>query len=127
MEERIEKAYEARPKTWVYNCTILAIVVILMIWSATSMETSGTTTDGGKIALNILSGIFHPDTKLLLISRSRVYRIFFSRRSVSRSSAQWSAPSSVSRLHSLQRRILYRSQSPLWDGSSSWQSVRFRL
>lgn len=65
MEERIEKAYEARPKTWVYNCTILAIVVILMIWSATSMETSGTTTDGGKIALNILSGIFHPDTKLL--------------------------------------------------------------
>jgi phosphonate transport system permease protein len=65
MEERIEKAYEARPKTWVYNCTILVIVVILMIWSATSMETSGTTTDGGKIALNILSGIFHPDTKLL--------------------------------------------------------------
>jgi len=35
------------------------------VWSATAVETSGTTQNGGKIALNILSGIFHPDTGLL--------------------------------------------------------------
>jgi phosphonate transport system permease protein len=41
------------------------IVTALIVWSATAVETSGTTQNGGKIALNILSGIFHPDTGLL--------------------------------------------------------------
>ncbi|SFK87728.1 phosphonate transport system permease protein [Lachnospiraceae bacterium KH1T2] len=65
MNERIKKAYEARPKNWVFELILAVIVVGLMVWSATAVETSGTNQNGAKIALNILSGIFHPDTKLL--------------------------------------------------------------
>lgn len=65
MNERIEKAYESRPKSWIYNLAIGVIVVGLLIWSGTAVETSGTNQNGMKIAMNILSGIFHPDTKLL--------------------------------------------------------------
>lgn len=65
MNERIEKAYESRPKSWIYNLAIGVIVVGLLIWSGTAVETSGTNQNGTKIAMNILSGIFHPDTKLL--------------------------------------------------------------
>lgn len=65
MKERIEKAYESRPKNWIFELAIAVVVVGLVIWSATGVETSGTTQSGEKIALNILSGIFHPDTKLL--------------------------------------------------------------
>ena len=41
------------------------MVVALLVWSGTAVETAGTTQSGAKIALNILSGIFHPDTGLL--------------------------------------------------------------
>ena len=65
MNERIEKAYSQRPKRWVFELSVAVIVTALIVWSATAVETSGTTQNGGKIALNILSGIFHPDTGLL--------------------------------------------------------------
>ena len=65
MNERIEKAYAQRPKRWVFELSVAVIVTALIVWSATAVETSGTTQNGGKIALNILSGIFHPDTGLL--------------------------------------------------------------
>ena len=65
MNSRIEQAYDKRPKDWVYNLIIGIIVVALLLWSMTAMESSGTTTNGGKMALNILNGIVHPDTALL--------------------------------------------------------------
>ena len=65
MNERIQKAYDERPRNLIYELTIAAIVIGLMVWSATAVETSGTTQNGAVIALNILSGIFHPDTDLL--------------------------------------------------------------
>ena len=65
MKERIEQAYENRPKRWLFELSVTLVVVFLLIWSASGIETSGTTQNGGKIAMNILSGIFHPDTKLL--------------------------------------------------------------
>ncbi|MGN8818664.1 phosphonate ABC transporter, permease protein PhnE [Oribacterium sp. HCP28S3_H8] len=65
MNERIEKAYENRPKDWIWHLTIAVVVVFLMLWSAGSMETSGTTTNGGRMALNILKGIVNPDRGLL--------------------------------------------------------------
>lgn len=65
MNKRIEAAYEARPKKWMFELAVAVVIVGLLIWSASGVETSGTTQNGGKIALNILSGIFHPDTKLL--------------------------------------------------------------
>lgn len=65
MNDRIEQAYEQRPKNWIFELSVAVVVVGLLIWSVSATETSGTTQNGGKIAMNILSGIFHPDTKLL--------------------------------------------------------------
>ncbi|WP_432627569.1 phosphonate ABC transporter, permease protein PhnE [Brotaphodocola sp.] len=65
MNKRIEAAYEARPRKWMFELAVAVVVVALLIWSASGVETSGTTQNGGKIAMNILSGIFHPDTAML--------------------------------------------------------------
>ena len=65
MNQRIQEAYAKRPKDWVYNLTTAVIVVGLLLWSASAVETSGSTQDGGQIALNVLSGIFHPDLSFL--------------------------------------------------------------
>ena len=65
MNERIIEAYEKRPKDWVYNTITAVIVVGLLIWSGTAVETSGSTQNGGQIALNVLSGIFHPQLDFL--------------------------------------------------------------
>ncbi len=65
MNQRIERAYESRPKNWVFEAAVAAVFLALLIWSGSAIETSGTTQNGGKIALNILKGIFHPDTDLL--------------------------------------------------------------
>ncbi len=65
MNKRIEEAYEKRPKSWMYNLAIAVIFVGLMVWSGSAVETSGTTMDGGQIALNILKGIFQPDLSFL--------------------------------------------------------------
>jgi len=65
MNERIKQAYENRPKKWVWHLTLGIIVLGLLIWSGSAVETGGTTQSGTKIAMNILSGIFHPDTELL--------------------------------------------------------------
>lgn len=66
MNERIEKAYEKRPQTWVFELSVAVVITALLIWSGTAVETSGTSQSGGKIAMNIISGILHPDTSLLL-------------------------------------------------------------
>lgn len=65
MNERIAKAYEERPKTWIARLTVALAVICLLVWSGTAVESSGTGQNGGRIAANIISGIFHPDTKLL--------------------------------------------------------------
>ena len=65
MEKRIEEAYAQRPRRWLFEAAVALVVVALLVWSGTAVETAGTTQSGAKIALNILSGIFHPDTGLL--------------------------------------------------------------
>ena len=65
MNKRIEEAYAGRPRRWVFELVIALITVVLLIWSGTAVETSGTTQNGAKIAWNILAGIFRPDTGLL--------------------------------------------------------------
>lgn len=64
-KERIGKSYEERPKNFGVRIGLALLFVILVAWSASAMESTGTAQSGGQIALNILSGIFHPDTKLL--------------------------------------------------------------
>ena len=65
MEKRLEQAYAQRPRRWLFEAAVAVVVVGLLVWSGTAVETAGTTQNGAKIALNILSGIFHPDTRLL--------------------------------------------------------------
>jgi len=49
----------------VFEASVAVVFLALLVWSASAVETSGTTQNGGKIAVNILKGIFQPDTKLL--------------------------------------------------------------
>ena len=65
MNKRIEAAYEQRPRRWAFELAVAVVVVALLIWSGSAVETAGTTQSGAKIAWNILAGIFHPDTDLL--------------------------------------------------------------
>jgi len=65
MNKQIEKAYEERPRNTVYQVTVSVIVLALLIWSGSAVDVSKTGLSGVQIAGNILSGIFHPDGKLL--------------------------------------------------------------
>ena len=65
MNNRIEAAYEQRPRRWVFELAVAVVVVALLLWSGSAVETAGTTQNGAVIAWNILAGIFHPDTNLL--------------------------------------------------------------
>ena len=65
MNNRIEAAYEQRPRRWAFELAVTVVVVALLIWSGSAVETAGTTQSGATIAWNILAGIFHPDTDLL--------------------------------------------------------------
>ena len=65
MDKRIEEAYEKRPRRWLFELSVAVIVVALLVWSGSAVETAGTTQSGTVIAWNILAGIFHPDTDLL--------------------------------------------------------------
>ena len=65
MNNRIEAAYEQRPRRWAFELAVAVVVVALLIWSGSAMETAGTTQSGATIAWNILAGIFHPAPDLL--------------------------------------------------------------
>jgi phosphonate transport system permease protein len=66
MNQRIEEAYSHRPKDWVYNSIIIAIVAVLIIWSASAIETSGTTSDGVQIAIARQKAGIRPGEKVSL-------------------------------------------------------------
>lgn len=66
MNETIERAYRAAPKRWVYQLSIAFLIAALMAWSSTTVKLGSTGERGLAVAGNILSGIFHPDAKLLL-------------------------------------------------------------
>ena len=65
MNERIKKAYASAPKTWVWQLLAAFIVACFLAWSGTAVKVSNPTGNGLEVAGNILSGIFHPSTKLL--------------------------------------------------------------
>lgn len=61
----IEKAYESRPKNWIYQIIIALVVVVLFTWSGSAVEFNDIKQNGLQVAKNILKGILHPDTTLL--------------------------------------------------------------
>ena len=65
MKDSVTAMYEKRPRTWVTQALLLVLALVLLLWSGLSVESSGSGSGGGKIALNILSGLAHPDTGLL--------------------------------------------------------------
>ncbi len=43
MEKRIEEAYAQRPRRWLFEAAVALVVVALLVWSGTAVETAGTT------------------------------------------------------------------------------------
>lgn len=66
MNETIARAYRSAPKRWIYQLLIALLIAVLMAWSSTTVKLGSTGEGGLAVAGNILSGIFHPDTRLLL-------------------------------------------------------------
>ena len=53
------------PKTWIYKLLLAFAIACVLAWSSSTVVISNETGNGLEVAGNILSGIFHPDTKLL--------------------------------------------------------------
>lgn len=64
MNKKILAKYEEAPKTWYGKIVIGLILAALIAWSSSTVSFH-IEEGGGKIAANILSGLFHPDTDLL--------------------------------------------------------------
>ena len=43
MNNRIEAAYAQRPRRWVFELAVALVVVVLLVWSGSAVETAGTT------------------------------------------------------------------------------------
>ena len=66
MNETIRQAYQSAPKRWAYQLLLALLLAGILAWSSTTIELGSTGENGWKVAGNILAGIFHPDSKLLL-------------------------------------------------------------
>lgn len=65
MNEKIKKMYESEPKTWYKKFIVAFIIVALLAWSSSAVQVTSNNGSGISVAINILNGIFHPDTSLL--------------------------------------------------------------
>lgn len=65
MENRIKKVYENAPKTWILHLLLAFLVACLLAWSSSTVSISEDAGSGMEVAVNIISGIFHPESKLL--------------------------------------------------------------
>ncbi|MGL5675226.1 MAG: phosphonate ABC transporter, permease protein PhnE [Cellulosilyticaceae bacterium] len=65
MNKRIEEQLQKQPKTWIFQVVATLVVVILLVWSSSTVHLKGMTANGFDVAKNIIGGIFSPDTELL--------------------------------------------------------------
>lgn len=65
MNPTIQKAYKNAPKKWIIELVIAFILACILAWSSSAVSISTPVGNGLEVAGNILSGIFHPDTRLL--------------------------------------------------------------
>ena len=73
--ERIEEAldkkltaaemYAMRPRKWWLYTLIVLIIVCLVSWSGSSIQFEGLTVTGRQVAKGVISGVTHPDLKLM--------------------------------------------------------------
>ncbi|NCB63236.1 MAG: phosphonate ABC transporter, permease protein PhnE [Clostridia bacterium] len=66
MNQTIAAAYEKAPKAWAGKLLLAFLIACLLAWSSSTLVLNNVTGDGLSVAGNIISGIFHPDTELLL-------------------------------------------------------------
>ncbi|MFA9378843.1 MAG: phosphonate ABC transporter, permease protein PhnE [Lachnotalea sp.] len=64
MNQKILEKYEEEPKLWIVKLGIVLVALIVIVWSSSTVKFT-TTSKGISIAVNIIAGIFHPDTELL--------------------------------------------------------------
>ncbi|MDO5434924.1 MAG: ABC transporter permease subunit [Clostridia bacterium] len=61
----IQEAYEARPRLWWLYTLILLLAVVVLGWSASTLEFKGLAKKGITVAQGVGYGLLHPDGKLL--------------------------------------------------------------
>ena len=66
MNSQIIEEYNRRPKKWFYYLLIFIILLAISIWSTSVVHYHGVSEHGALIAKNIFTGIFHPDSSLIL-------------------------------------------------------------
>ncbi len=64
MNERIKKMYESRPKSWVWSTIILAVVLGLLVYSYTYIDSANSSEFVMTVLGNIAYGFTHPDWTL---------------------------------------------------------------
>lgn len=62
---RVEEMYAKEPKLWYMKLAITLIVVAILSWSMSAVSSTGSNGQGLSVAVNIVKGIFTPDTTLL--------------------------------------------------------------
>lgn len=65
MKTEVSNQLEKAPKLWTVKLLVAALIVLVTIWSGSSLKYSGVTDSGLKIAKSILVGILSPDKSLL--------------------------------------------------------------
>jgi len=67
IDEKLTAAemYARRPRRWWLYTLIVLILVVLIGWSGSSIEFEGLTVQGRTVANGIISGVTHPDLKLM--------------------------------------------------------------
>ena len=61
----IKAALEKQPRTWIFQIITVLALLVLLVWSSSAVKFNGVTDSGFDVAKSIISGILHPDTKLL--------------------------------------------------------------
>jgi phosphonate transport system permease protein len=61
----VAEMYMRRPRMWWLYTLIVLIIAVLVGWSGSTIEFEGLTVTGRSVAQGVISGITHPDLKLL--------------------------------------------------------------
>ncbi|WP_028590235.1 phosphonate ABC transporter, permease protein PhnE [Paenibacillus massiliensis] len=61
----VEKELQAAPRSHRYLLTIMAVILVLFVWSLTTVNLNDIDQSGAGIAINIFKGLFQPDLTLL--------------------------------------------------------------
>ena len=65
MSDAVLRQMEKEPKKWIYKVAIAFIVLLLLVWSGSTINLDNMQGNGLEIAKNIITGIFQPDLDLL--------------------------------------------------------------